>query len=111
MLNNIIYKGHDNEVFIAFSFDGDFAVGGLTNFTEVKLIIGGEEYSTVSTPAQLSLEDDNTLNLSIGDITALDTGKYMPSIIGISATYDYGYVLNCSSSSQLDDYIILKTAK
>lgn len=105
-LNNVIYKPRDNEVFIAFSFGGDFSVGGLSNFSEITLTLGVESYSTISTPNQLFLKDDFTLALKIGDITTLDVGQYSPDIIGISPTYDDGYVLNCATSSKIGRIII-----
>ena len=105
-LNNVIYKGKDNEVFVSFSFDGDFAALGLSNFDEVTLSLGGEDYSTLTTPAQLFLKDNFTLALKIGDTTSLDVGQYPPSITGVSTTYNDGYVLNCASSSKIASIVI-----
>ena len=105
-LNNIIYKGRDNEVFIAFTFDGDFAATGLANFDEVTLDIGGETYSTVTTPSQLFLKDNFTLALKIGDITTLTVGNYSPEIIGISTTYNDGFILNCATSSKISSITV-----
>lgn len=106
MLNNIIYKGRDNEVFIAFTFDGDFAALGLANFTEITLSLGGEEYSTIATPEELLLKDNFTLTLKIGGITNLSTGSYPVEVIGINATYSDGFVLNCAASSKIERVIV-----
>lgn len=102
-LNNIIYKGRDNEVEILFSFTGDFAISGLSAFDYIELDLGEETYATNLTPEQLYIKDDFTLVLKIGDATALDEGKYAPSISGyLNPTYNDGYVLNCSSSSKIE---------
>ena len=106
ILNNIIYKGRDNEVIIGFTFDGDFAALGLANFTEITLNLGGEGYSTLSTPVQLFLKDNFTLVFQLGDITSLEVGQYAPDIIGISATYDDGYILNCSTYSKISRIVV-----
>ena len=94
MPQNVIVKGKDNPVVMEFSFTGDFEASGLNTFTEVKLTIGGEEYSTVANPDNLSIESATELRLKIGDSTELDVGCYLPEIVGFSATYDDGYLLS-----------------
>ena len=105
-LNNIIYLGRDNEVFISFTFGGDFSTGGLTNFTDISLSIGVEVYTLLTTPTQLFLKDDFTLALKIGDITALTAGSYGIDVIGFSAVYGDGFVLNCASHSAIERVIV-----
>lgn len=107
-MQNVIYKGFDNPVVFTFSFSGEFATNGLSNFTEITLDIGGENYSISGTPANLFLNGDNELRLKIGDTTALDVGSYRPEIVGFSATYDDGYLLNGALNKQLDTNIKVK---
>lgn len=93
-MQNVIVKGNDNPVVMTFSFTGDFLASGLNTFTSITLTIGGEEYSTNLTPDNLSVESDTELRLKIGDTTALADGRYLPEIVGFSATYDDGYLLS-----------------
>lgn len=102
-MNNVIYLGRDNEVEIVFTFSGDFSTSGLSTFDYVELMLGGEGYSTNTTPDQLYIKDDFTLVIKIGDITSLQTGNYAPSITGyLNPDYNDGYVLNCSTTSKIE---------
>lgn len=94
MAQDTIIKGLDNPVVMNFSFTGDFASTGLSAFNEIKLVIGTEEYSTVTTPDELFLNGNFELRLKIGDSTALDAGGYLPEITGFSPDYDDGYLLS-----------------
>ena len=107
-MQNEIYLGLDNPVVMTFSFSGEFAAGGLSNFTNIQLTIGGEVYTTTGTPAQLFLNGNNELRLKIGDTTALTVGTYQPEIIGFSATYDDGYLLHGACKKVLTTKIKVK---
>jgi len=100
-MKNIIILSRNNEVEIAFTFTGDFAENGLSNFTNIQLTIGGETYTTTSNPSELYLNGNNALVLNIGSVTALAVGSYKPEIIGFSATYPDGFVLACDSVSKI----------
>jgi len=107
-MQNEIYKGFDNPVVFTFAFTGEFAANGLSNFTDITLDIGGESYSTVTTPNQLFLNGNNELRLKIGDTTALIAGSYKPEIVGFSATYNDGYLLNGALNKKLSANIKIK---
>lgn len=107
-MQNVIYKGYDNPVVFEFTFSGEFATDGLSNFTSMTVNIGTESYTTDGTPSQLFLNGNNELRLKIGDITALEVGSYQPEIIGYSATYDDGYLLNSSLNRQLAESVKVK---
>lgn len=89
MPQNVIIKGKDNPVVITFAFTGDFASLGLNTFTSVSVQVGDETYTTGG--PNLSIESNSELRLKIGDVTTLDAGYYLPTIIGYSATYDDGF--------------------
>jgi hypothetical protein len=91
-MRNIVYLGHDNEIVLRFTFSGEFAEGGLGNFDEIKMAVGGEEYSTTGTPANLFV-NGNDLVCSIGDSTDLEEGYHHVLVKGFSGVYDDGYVL------------------
>jgi hypothetical protein len=91
--SNLVIKGKDNPVILKFTFSDEFADLGLTNFSDLQLIISTETYSIVSTPYQLFLNGYNELRLKIGDITALNIGAYTVEIIGYSEAYNDGYLL------------------
>lgn len=95
------FPPHDNRVKMVFTWGGDFATGGLTNFIRIELTIGTETYSTTATPNELFLEGNNTLVLDIGDSTALLDGSYVPKIVGYSALYDDGFLLSGSCKLKL----------
>lgn len=107
-MQNEIYLTFDNPVVFEFTFTGEFATNGLSNFTNITLDIGGESYSTTGTPSQLFLNGNNELRLKIGDTTALTAGSYRPEIVGFSATYDDGYLLNGALNKKLSSNIKIK---
>jgi len=107
-MQNEIYKGFDNSVVMTFSFSGEFAVDGLSNFTNITLNIGDEFYSTNLTPDQLFINGNSELRLKIGDTTTLESGSYRPEIVGFSATYDDGYLLNGALKKALPSNIKIK---
>lgn len=98
-MRNIVYLGHDNEIVLRFTFSGEFADGGLGNFDEIKMVVGGEEYSTTTTPENLFIVD-NELFATIGDTTALSVGYHHVLVTGYSGVYDDGFVL---MSTQMGD--------
>lgn len=106
---NTIILGRDNEVSMNISFRGKFSGDGLDNFTEIRLNIGGETYSTVDTPASLLVENGTRLILRIGTVTQLPPGDYRPEVIGINGTYDDGYVLTSPVYNPID-FIYIKGA-
>jgi hypothetical protein len=107
-MQNEIYIGLDNPVVMTFSFTGEFGSGGLSNFTYIQLTIDSEVYTTSGTPNQLFLNGNNELRLKIGDTTSLPAGSYLPEIIGFSATYNDGYLLNGACKKVLSDKIKIK---
>lgn len=94
MAQDTVIKGKDNPVIFNFSMTGDFAANQLNTFDSITLDIGGESYSTASTPDQLFIVSGNQLRLRIGDTTTLDPGGYVPEINGFSADYNDGYLLH-----------------
>ena len=102
-MQNTIIKGHDNAVVFTFMFDGEFAALGLNNFTRITIDIGAESYDSTIDVDKLKISSPEDLILSIGDTTTLDSGNYTPTIIGYSATYDDGYVLNSPDKKMITD--------
>lgn len=100
-MQNIVVKGFDNEMVLKFTFTGDYSSGGLNNFDSLEATIGGEVYSTTTTPDSIFIEDDTTLYISIGDSTQLDEGYYHLKLVGFSGTYDDGFVLACGGINGL----------
>lgn len=96
MSQNTVYLGKDNPIVITFTFTGDFATDGLSNFTDIQVTIGGESYTLLLNPANIVVQSNTELRVLIGTDTALAAGSYSITIVGVSATYDDGYVLsNC----------------
>ncbi len=94
LLQNVIMKGRDNPVEISFSFyEGDFKERGLNTFSEVKVTLGSNTYSTVDNPDQVYIVNNTDLVLNIGSDPNLTVGTYLPEIIGISNVYTNGYEL------------------
>jgi hypothetical protein len=91
--SNLIIKGKDNPVIFILTFSDEFEELGLSNFSDLELIIGTETYSIVHTPNQLFLNGYKELRLKIGDITALNVGAYTVELIGYSEAYNDGYLL------------------
>lgn len=104
---NIIVKGKGNPVVFSFTFKNDFATDGLSAFSEIKVNIGSESYSTIDNPDLLFLNGNFELRLKIGDTTSLDAGRYTPEIIGYTAEYDDGYVLSNTSIKPLSQIKIV----
>jgi hypothetical protein len=101
-MQNVVYLGKDNPVIIDFTFTGDFAVDGLSNFTDIQVDIGGEQYTLILNPTNVIVSTDTQLRVLIGVDTALSVGAYSIKITGISATYDDGYVLtDCGALSRI----------
>ena len=95
---NVIYLGKDNPVIVEFSFTGDFATDGLSNFTDIQVTIGDETYTLLINPSNIVVNSNTELRILIGDTTSLGEGAYSIKIVGVSATYDDGYVLaGCGS--------------
>ena len=101
-MKNTIIKGFDNEVVFVFEFTGAFAAGGLSNFNEIKVFIGSEEYSNVADPLNLEVTSNTELALRIGDTTALTEGFYYPKIVGYNVMYDDGFVLTSENYNQIN---------
>ena len=101
-MQNRVYLGTDTPVIITFVFSGEFAADGLSNFTDIKIDIGGELYTLLLNAANVVVTSNTELRLLIGTDTALTAGKYDVVITGVSATYDDGFVLApCGSLSQV----------
>jgi len=98
---NAIIKGKDNPVRIAFSGVA------LSSFDRIELTVSTETYSTDTTPDALSVDSD-VLVVSIGDVTALDSGTYYPEIVGYSAQYNDGFILSGSKLPILPMPIVIK---
>ena len=97
-MQNVVYLGRDNPIIVNFTFTGDFANDGLSNFTDIQVTIGDETYTLLVNPANVIVSSDTQLRILIGDTTSLSPGGYQIKIIGISAIYDDGYVLTgCGS--------------
>lgn len=92
-MQNQVFLGTDTPVVMNFSFTGNFSANGLSNFTDIKLFIGDEEYSTTLTPNNLFTTSNTELRLNIGVDTVLAARSYEVKIVGFSPTYDDGYVL------------------
>ena len=92
-MQNTVYLGKDNPIVLEFGFEGDFETGGLSNFTDIQVTIGGELYTLLLNPASVVVESDTELRILIGTVTSLTEGSYSIEIIGVSATYDDGYNL------------------
>lgn len=90
---NIIYKGNDNPVVIAFTFTDDYEDDGLLNFTDILVVVGGESYTLLLTPENVTVVSATELRIKIGDTTSLSAGRYQLTIVGFSDIYDDGYVL------------------
>lgn len=100
-MQNRLFIGRDNPIVLEFNFTGDFASGGLSNFDNITVNIGGEEYSTNNDPDKIIVDGD-ALRIAIGDVTQLTPGFYQLELIGYSSTYDDGYVLACGGYQGLD---------
>lgn len=100
-MQNRIFIGRDNPAILVFSFTGDFADGGLSNFDDIQVAIDSETYSTVTDPTKVFTTDDNTLRIAIGDSTSLAAGYYHVDVVGFSSTYNDGYVLACGGYNGL----------
>ncbi len=95
---NIIYLGRDNPVIVEFSFTGDFANDGLSNFTDIQVTISDETYTLLLNPTNIIVSSDTELRILIGDTTSLTAAAYPIKIVGVSPVYDDGYVLaGCGS--------------
>lgn len=99
-MQNVIYLGKDNPVIIEFTFTGDFADNGLSNFTDIQVTISDETYTLLLNPTNVVVNSNTELRVLIGADTSLDVGFYTLSIVGVSATYTNGY--NLTSCGQLD---------
>lgn len=106
-MKNKISPPADMPVIMTFTFDGEFATDGLSNFDEIVLVIGGETYSTVSDPDELYHLNSSELTLSIGDSTSLEKGIYLPNIRGYNIKYNDGYILNSPCFNRLGNPIIV----
>jgi len=101
-MQNVIYLGKDNPVIIDFSFTGEFADNGLSNFTDIQVEIGSESYSLSGNPSNVVVSSATELRILIGDTTSLTPAAYPIKVIGINAIYDDGYVLvGCGSISRV----------
>lgn len=93
-MQNVVYLGRDNPVVIEFTWSGEFAAEGLNNFDDIALSLGGESYSSVSNPENVTIDSQTQLSLIIGVDTALSVGRYELSVVGFNGIYDDGYELN-----------------
>jgi hypothetical protein len=103
-MQNIVYLGKDNPIVIDFTFTGEFEADGLSNFTDIEVEIGGESYTLLANPTNVIVSTNTQLRVLIGDVTSLTDGAYSINVIGVSATYDDGYVLN--SCGELERVIV-----
>ena len=95
MLQNVIMKGRDNPVEISFSFDeGDFKELGLNTFSEIKVTLGSNTYSTIDNPSQVFVSNNTDLTINVGADVALEKGSFLPEIVGYSNVYTQGYELS-----------------
>ena len=78
-----------------FTFTGDFAAGGLSSFTDIKMIIGAETYTTTLNPNELYTVSNLELRLNIGLVTALTVGCYAPELIGFVNGTSYELTGTC----------------
>lgn len=101
-MQNVIVKGRDNPVIMTFTFTGDFEAQGLNNFSSITVDVGSETYSTANS---VTIVDKHTLSLNIGSVTALADGNYNPEIVGFSATYPNGYLLNGCKKKVIDKFV------
>lgn len=85
-----VILGTDTPVVFTFKFTEGFT---LDDFTDIKLYIGDEGYSTITTPDNLFTTSSTELRMNIGVDTTLPAKSYAVKIVGFSATYDDGYVL------------------
>ncbi|WP_028882335.1 hypothetical protein [Teredinibacter turnerae] len=92
--SQVIVKGADNPVIILFDFDGPFAVNGLRNFTDVRVTLFDEVYSTVVTPAQCFIVGTSELRLRVGMVTNVKPALHDLHIVGYNAVYQHGIVFN-----------------
>lgn len=91
-MQNRIIKGRDNPVTVIFSFSGEFAIQGLQGFTEIRVHIDNETYS--SNTDRVTVVNKNELRISIGDVTNVAKNRWMLEIVGFNVTYDDGYLLS-----------------
>jgi lysophospholipase L1-like esterase len=70
-----VIKGYKNTVIFTF----DFAI---SNYIDVSLTLGNEVYSTLTTPLNLYIKDNNNLVLDIGTDTAILESEVIPLIVG-----------------------------
>ena len=94
MAQDTVIIGKDNPVILVGNFNGDFAAEQFDTFSRITLSIGGENYSTDTTPQQLFVFNKNQLRLVIGDTTSLEPGRYDFELVGFSPTYDDGYLIH-----------------
>lgn len=87
-------KGRDNPVEISFSFDeGDFKELGLNTFSEIKVTLGSNTYSTIDNPSQVFVSNNTDLTINVGGDENLEKGSHLPEIVGYSNVYTQGYEL------------------
>jgi hypothetical protein len=70
-----VIKGYKNTVIFTF----DFAI---SSYIDVSLTLGNEVYSTLTTPLNLYIKDNNNLVLDIGTDTAILESEVIPLIVG-----------------------------
>lgn len=93
-LQNTVIKGTDTPVVISFEWEGEFLADGLSNFTDIQVEIGDEEYTLLLNPSEVVVASNSELRILLGLATSLAAGSYRLIITGISLTYDDGYVLS-----------------
>ena len=103
-MQNKIIKGTDQPVVMNFTFTGEFASGGLGEFTDIQITIGSEVYTSALNPSEVVVSG-NELRLLIGTVTSLDAGGYNLTIVGISPTYDDGYILSGGCINPMRVYV------
>jgi hypothetical protein len=96
-----------NKVGLDFEFSGDFAIDGLNNFTELKLFIGQETYSTLDNPSNLVIRSKSKLVLDIAGITSLEDGPYFVKILGFLPNRELPYQLTSECGGELAHPVIV----
>lgn len=113
MIQNTIIKGFDNPVIIDFVFYDDMAEQGLLNFTEVKVVLGEEEYSSLDNNGSVSINSPTELVLDVGLLTNIQPSTLLSTkrtltIIGINDNYPNGYVLQSPDIDLLKYPVIIE---
>lgn len=102
-----VFAGYDNPIYIEFDFTSldPNEVFTLNTFTEIKISLDWNQWSTVNEPDRVKIIDANTLRLNLGDVSVFS--GYL-EIVGYSLRYKEGYVLTNKCSRNLEPIHICK---